>query len=151
VWHEARQELPWIFGASASASAGAAACMFLDLRDAGPARRLATGAVAIEVGLFQAMELRLGSIGEVYHHGPAAKLTWAAKSLAGAGAALLAGRGRRSRRAAIVGGALVSAGEVCLRYAVVQAGRQSARDPKYTVEPQRRRADSDGTKATTKL
>jgi formate-dependent nitrite reductase membrane component NrfD len=151
VWHEARRELPWIFGASASASAGAAACVFLDPRDAGPARRLAVGAVAIEGGLFQAMELRLGDIGKVYHHGAAARLAWAAKSLAGAGAALLAGRGRRSRRAGIIGGALVCAGEVCLRFAVVQAGRQSARDPKYTVEPQRRRADSKGTKATTKL
>jgi formate-dependent nitrite reductase membrane component NrfD len=150
VWHEARQELPWIFGASASASAGAAACMFLHPSDAGPARRLAIGAVAIEGSLFQTMELRLGTVGEVYHHGPAAKLSWAAKSLAGAGAALLAARGRRSRRAGIIGGALVCAGEVCLRFAVVQAGRQSARDPKYTVEPQRQRADRDGTKATTK-
>ena len=36
VWHEARQELPWIFGASAAASAGAAACMFLDPCGLGP-------------------------------------------------------------------------------------------------------------------
>jgi formate-dependent nitrite reductase membrane component NrfD len=150
VWHEARQELPWIFGASASASAGAAACMFLDPSDAGPARRLAIGAVAVEGALMQTMELRTGEVGKVYHHGSAAKLSWAAKGLAGAGAALLATRGRRSRVAATVGGALVCAGEVCLRYAVVQAGRQSARDPKYTVEPQRKRADRDGTKATTK-
>ena len=150
VWHEARQELPWLFGASASASAGAAACMFLDPAEAGPARRLAVGAVAVEGALMQTMELRTGEIGKVYHHGAAAKLSWAAKGLAGSGAALLATRGRKSRLAATVGGALVCAGEVCLRYAVMQAGRQSARDPKYTVEPQRKRAERDGTKATTK-
>ena len=78
VWHEARQELPWIFGASAAASAAAAASMFLDPADAGPARRLAVGAVAVEGALMQTMELRLGETGEVYHHGAAAKFSWAA-------------------------------------------------------------------------
>jgi formate-dependent nitrite reductase membrane component NrfD len=151
VWHDARHELPWLFGASAAASAGAAACVFLDPGEAGPARRLAVGAVAVEGALMQTMELRLGEVGEVYHHGAAAKLSWAAKGLAGAGSLLLATRGRRSRGAAALGGALVCAGEVCLRYAVMQAGRQSARDPKYTVGPQRKRAQRDGTKATTKL
>jgi hypothetical protein len=63
---------------------------------------------------------------------------------------LLALRGRKSRTAAVLGGALVCAGEMCLRWAVFKAGFQSAADPKYTVEPQRRRADSRGTKATTK-
>jgi hypothetical protein len=97
-----------------------------------------------------AMELRLGKVGEVYHHGTAGKLAWAAKALAGGGGLLLAKRGGRSRGAAMLGGALVCAGEICLRYCVMQAGKQSARDPKYTVEPQRKRADARGTKATTK-
>jgi formate-dependent nitrite reductase membrane component NrfD len=139
VWHEGRHELPWLFGASAAASAGAAACIFLDPDDAEPARRLAVGGVAAETALLQGMELRLGKVGEVFHRGSAGKLNLAAKALAGAGALLLAKRGQRSRAAAVAGGALVCAGEVCLRYAVMQAGRQSARDPKYTVEPQRER------------
>jgi formate-dependent nitrite reductase membrane component NrfD len=151
VWHEARQELPWIFGASAAASAGAAVCLFLDPAEAGPARRLAIGGVAAEGALMQTMELRLGEVGEVYHRGTAGKLSWAAKGLAGAGAAVLATRGRRSRRAAAFGGALVCAGELCLRFAVFKAGFQSARDPKYTVAPQRERAKRDGTRVTTKL
>jgi formate-dependent nitrite reductase membrane component NrfD len=151
VWHEARQELPWIFGASAVASAGAAVCAFLDPADAGPARRLAIGGVATEGALMQTMELRLGEVGEVYHRGTAGKLSWAAKGLAGAGAAVLATRGRQSRRAAALGGALVCAGELCLRFSVFKAGFQSARDPKYTVAPQRERANRDGTRVTTKL
>jgi len=44
---------------------------------------------------------------------------------------------------------MVCAGELCLRWSVYKAGFQSARDPKYTVKPQRERADRDGTKATT--
>jgi hypothetical protein len=45
----------------------------------------------------------------------------------------------------------VCAGEACLRWAVFKAGFQSARDPKYVVDPQRQRVERDGTKATTKL
>jgi Polysulfide reductase len=149
VWHEARQELPWLFGASAAASAGAAACLFLDPADAGPARRLAVGGVAAEGALMHAMDLRLGEVGEVYHQGAAGSFAWAAKGLAGAGATLLALRGRRSRAAAVLGGAMVCAGELCLRWSVYKAGFQSARDPKYTVKPQRDRASRNGAKATT--
>ena len=150
VWHEARQELPWLFGASAAASAGAAACLFLDPRDAGPARRLAVGGVAAEGAFMHAMELRLGEVGEVYHQGAAGSFARAAKGLAGGGAALLALRGRKSRTAAVVGGAMVCAGELCLRWSVYKAGLQSARDPKYTVKPQRERASRNGgSKATT--
>ena len=150
VWHEGRHELPWIFGASAAASAGAAASMFVPPRDAGPARRLAVAGVLAEGALMQAMELRLGRVGEVYHQGAAGKFSWAAKGLAAAGATLLAKRGRKSRTSAVLGGALVCAGELCLRWAVYKAGFQSARDPKYVVESQRRRVEQDGTKATTK-
>ena len=150
VWHEGRHELPWIFGASAAASAGAAASIFVPPRDAGPARRLAVAGVLAEGALTQAMERRLGTVGEVYRQGQAGKLSRAAKSLTIAGAALLAARGRQSRTSAVLGGAMVCAGELCLRWAVFKAGAQSARDPKYVVESQRRRAERDGTKATTK-
>ncbi|MFZ0341664.1 MAG: NrfD/PsrC family molybdoenzyme membrane anchor subunit, partial [Gaiellaceae bacterium] len=118
VWHEGRHELPWIFGASAAASAGAAASIFVHPGDAGPARRLAVAGVFAEGALMQAMELRLGKVGEVYRQGAAGRFSWAAKGLAGAGAALLARRGRKSRTAAVAGGAMVCAGELCLRWAV---------------------------------
>jgi formate-dependent nitrite reductase membrane component NrfD len=150
VWHEGRHELPWIFGASAAASAGAAAAIFTPTRDAGPARRLAVAGVLAEGALMQAMELRLGKIGEVYHEGAAGKFSWAAKGLSVAGAALLARRGGKSRAAAVAGGAMICAGELCLRWSVFKAGFQSARDPKYVVESQRQRIRQDGTKATTK-
>jgi formate-dependent nitrite reductase membrane component NrfD len=150
VWHEGRHELPWIFGASAAASAGALASMFVHPSEAAPARRVAVAGVIAEGVLMQAMELRLGKVGEVYHQGESGKLSWAAKGLAAAGAALLARPGRESRDAAVAGGALVCAGELCLRWAVFKAGIQSARDPKYVVESQRERIERHGTKATTK-
>jgi formate-dependent nitrite reductase membrane component NrfD len=150
VWHEARHELPWLFGASATASAGAAAGLFVHPDDAGPARRLAVAAAAIELALTEVMEHRLGEVGEVYKHESAGKFGKAAKLLTAAGATVLARRGRQSRGAQIVGGALVCAGGMCLRWSVVKAGSQSARDPKYTVKPQRERADREGTKATTR-
>jgi hypothetical protein len=38
-----------------------------------------------------------------------------------------------------VGGALVAAGELALRWSIYKAGFQSARDPRYTVIPQKER------------
>jgi uncharacterized membrane protein YebE (DUF533 family) len=99
----------------------------------------------------QVMERRLGTVGEVYKHGESGRYARAAKGLATTGALLLATKGRKSRGAAVLGGALVCAGELSLRWSVYKAGFQSARDPKYTVEPQRQRIAERGTKATTKL
>jgi hypothetical protein len=58
---------------------------------------------------------------------------------AGAAGALL---GRRSRAVSAVSGAALLAGSALTRFGVFGAGRASARDPKYTVGPQRRRARS---------
>jgi len=142
VWHEARKELPWLFGASAAASAGAATTMFMPVGESGPARRLAVAGVAAEVGLFEAMHHRLGFVGEVYRQGAAGKLARVSKALTAAGAAVLATRGRRSRGAAVTGSALVLAGELALRWSVFRAGFQSARDPRYTVIPQKQRKEA---------
>jgi hypothetical protein len=139
VWHEARKELPMLFGASAAASAGAAAAIFVPTEEAGPARRLAVGATVGELGLTQWMEKRLGFVGEVYKQDEAGKFGRISKLSTIAGAALLATRGKRSRAAAIAGGALVLAGELSLRWSVFRAGFQSARDPRYVVIPQRER------------
>jgi formate-dependent nitrite reductase membrane component NrfD len=139
VWHGARKELPWLFGASAAASAGAATAIFLPPKESGPARRLAVAGVAAELGLMEAMQHRLGFVGEVYKQEAAGKLARVSKALTAAGAAVLATHGRRSRGAAVAGSALVLAGELALRWSVFRAGFQSARDPRYTVIPQKQR------------
>jgi formate-dependent nitrite reductase membrane component NrfD len=139
VWHEARKDLPVLFGASAAASAGAATSLFLPPGEAGPARRLAVAGVAAELGLMEVMQERLGFVGEVYKQEAAGTLARAAKVLTAAGAAVLATRGRRNRGAAVAGSALVLAGELALRWSVFRAGFQSARDPRYTIIPQKER------------
>jgi formate-dependent nitrite reductase membrane component NrfD len=139
VWHEARHELPFLFGSSAAASAGAAAAMVVAPAEAGPARRLAVGGAVVENVVMKTMERRLGMVAEPYHQGEAGKYAKLAKACSLGGAAVLATAGRRSRVAAFAGGALLLAGEAALRWSVFKAGFQSARDPKYTVVPQRER------------
>jgi formate-dependent nitrite reductase membrane component NrfD len=139
VWHEARHELPFLFGSSAAASAGAAAAMVVAPAEAGPARRLAVGGAVVENVVMKTMEKRLGMVAEPYHQGEAGKYAKLAKACSLGGAAVLATAGRRSRVAAFAGGALLLAGEAALRWSVFKAGFQSARDPKYTVVPQRER------------
>jgi hypothetical protein len=85
------------------------------------------------------MEKRLGFVGEVYKQGRAGKYARLSKVCTATGAGLLAWRGGRSRAAAVGGGALVLAGELALRWSVFRAGFQSARDPRYTVLPQKER------------
>jgi hypothetical protein len=150
VWHEARAELPWLFGESALASAGAAATLLLPPDEAGPARRLAVAAAGAELVAMQVMEHRLGKLlSEPYRRGVSGKLTRASKLCVAAGACVLAKHGRGSRAAAVGGSALLLGGEMLLRWGVFKAGFASARDPKYTVIPQRERAQRQGTKATT--
>jgi formate-dependent nitrite reductase membrane component NrfD len=139
VWNEGRQELPWLFGASGAASAGAAAALFVAPAEAGLARRVAVGGVAAELGIFEAMRRRIGLVGEVYSQGDSGRLAKLSKACTVGGAGLLATAGKRHRAAAVAGSALVLAGEVALRWSVFKAGFQSARDPKYTVVPQRER------------
>jgi formate-dependent nitrite reductase membrane component NrfD len=139
VWSEARDELPWLFGASAAASAGAAAALVTPREAAGPARRAAIGGVVAELALTKAMERKLGFVGEVYRQGEAGRFLRIAKACTSAGAGVLALRGKRSPLAAAAGSALVLAGELALRWSVYKAGFRSARDPRYTVLPQRER------------
>jgi hypothetical protein len=145
AWSEGRAELPWVFGASACASAGAAATIFTPA--AGPARRAAIAGAVVELGVMQAMEKRLGLVGEVYKQGESGRYGRLSKACTAAGAGLLAWKGRESRAAAAAGGALVLAGSLALRWSVFKAGFQSARDPRYTVEPQKERLKQKGESA----
>jgi hypothetical protein len=49
--------------------------------------------------------------------------------------------GRRSRTASVISGAALMAGSALTRFGIFEAGQQSARDPRYTVVPQRERLD----------
>jgi formate-dependent nitrite reductase membrane component NrfD len=139
VWHEARKELPALFGAGAAVSAGAIATALAPVGQAGPARRLALIGATAELGLVALMEQHLDELAEPYHQGSAAAYGQAARALTAAGVVVTAGPARRRRSAAVAGATMLLAGAVCERWSVFKAGFQSARDPKYTVSPQRRR------------
>jgi hypothetical protein len=140
VWHEARRELPLVFAASSVASAGAAATILTPPREAGPARRLAVGGTVAELGATRLMKRRLGAfLAEPYEEGEAKRFDKLSKACAGVGAVTMALVGHRSRVAAAAGGALMLAGAGLERWSIFRAGFQSARDPKYTVVPQRER------------
>jgi hypothetical protein len=137
AWHEARQELPFVFGAGAAMSAGAAGVILTPPRHAAPARRLALVGAVAEVGLKETMEKRLGALGEPYKEGAGELFGHLSRGAVSAGAAVLALRGKRSRAAAVLGGALLSAGALAARWSVFKAGFKSAADPRYVVGPQR--------------
>jgi len=141
VWHEARAELPFVFGAGAALSAGAAAVMAAPPEVAAPARRLALGGAVAELALEQLMEKRLGDLGEPYEQGTPHRLAQVSRVTIAAGAGLLAAAGGRSRAASVVAGALMSAGALATRWSIFKAGFKSASDPKYTVRHQRERIE----------
>ena len=140
AWHEARRELPFVFAGSSAASAGAACAMIAPPRTARPARRLAIVGAALELTAASVMERRLGFLAEPYKRGRAGALATAAKGLTAVGALIMLLQGRQ-RRGAVGAGALLLAGSVAERFAIFRAGLDSARDPRYTIVPQRQRVD----------
>ncbi len=144
AWHEARRELPFVFAGSSAASAGAACAMIAPAGAARPARRLSIVGAALELTAAAVMERRLGFLATPYKRGPACALATAAKGLTAAGALTMLLHGRR-RGAAIGAGALLLAGSAAERFAIFRAGLDSARDPRYTVIPQRQRLEQQAT------
>lgn len=138
AWHDAHAELPFVFGGSATASAAGVALAATPLSENGPAVRMALAGASLEIVSTEIMLRRLGLPAESYSQGRAGTLMRAARVLTAAGA-VGAALGRRSRIVSAVAGGCLVAGSAALRFAVFDAGIQSARDPKYTVIPQRER------------
>ncbi|CAN5748687.1 polysulfide reductase NrfD [soil metagenome] len=140
TWHEARKELPFVFAASSTASAGAAAVILTSTEQAGAARRLAIGGAIAEIATSEYMKRRLGKLlSEPYKNDKAGRYEKLSIALTCAGATAIGVLGRRSRIAAAVGGAGILAGAIFKRWSVFEAGVESARDPKYVVLSQRER------------
>ncbi len=138
-WHAAHRELPFVFVGSAAAAAGGLGMVGAPVAEAGPARRMAVGGALLELATERRMEASMGITAEPLHTGKAGRLMRAGKVLTVAGASGAGLLGRRSRLAAAVSGAALLAGSACTRFGIFEAGQASARDPKYTVVPQRAR------------
>jgi hypothetical protein len=85
-------------------------------------------------------------LAEPYERDGARRFDKLSKVCTVAGATLMALFGRR-RTSAAAGGALILAGSALARWSIFRAGFQSARDPKYTVVPQRERLRDRGADA----
>ncbi|RJL23016.1 NrfD/PsrC family molybdoenzyme membrane anchor subunit [Bailinhaonella thermotolerans] len=141
-WHEGYRQMPFVFAGSAASAAGGLGMIAAPPAQAGPARRAAVLGAALELGAVERMRRSMGLAAEPYGAGRAGRLLRAATALSVAGAAGAAVLARRSRTAAILSGAALLASSACTRFAVFHAGVASARDPKYTVVPQRERLEA---------
>jgi formate-dependent nitrite reductase membrane component NrfD len=141
AWHDAHRELPFLFVASASAASGGFGMLTAPVSEAGPARRMAIAGAVAELAIERRMERSMGLSAETLHHGTAGRLMKASATLTAAGALGTALLGGRSRVAAAVSGLALMAGSACTRFGVFEAGQHSAKDPKYTIVPQRERAN----------
>jgi len=140
AWHSAHEDLPFVFCGSAAAASGGLGLIGSPLAEAGPARAFAVGGALVEMAAERRMERAMGLSAETLHHGEAGRWMRASVTLTAAGAvgALV---GRRSRVLSALSGAALMAGSFSTRMGVFEAGMTSARDPKYTVVPQRDRVD----------
>lgn len=139
AWHGGYRELPFVFAGSATAAAAGMALVAAPAAENAPARSAAIFGAALEITSARLMERRLGLVGETYRDGRAGRLMRTAEALSLAGAAGAALLGGRSRTVAALGGAALLAASACTRFGVFDAGLRSAKDPKYTVVPQRER------------
>lgn len=109
--------------------------------ESGPAQRLTIGGALLELGLEHRMERSMGLAAEALHEGKPGRLWRTAERLTALGAVTALGA-RRSRVLGVLSGAALLTGSGCTRFAIFEAGQESARDPRYTVVPQRERVNA---------
>jgi hypothetical protein len=139
AWHEGHREMPFVFVGSAASAAAGLGLLAAPVAQNGPAVRMAAIGAAGELTAVKLLERRIGIVAETYHEGRAGKLMRTAEALTVAGVGGALAFGRRSRLAAAVSGAALLTASACARFGIFEAGLASARDPKYTVQPQRER------------
>jgi len=141
AWNGGRRQLPFLFVGSAASAGGGFGLLAAPLEENEPALRMAPLGAVAELAAEQLMERRLGMVAEALHTGKAGRRLKLAKGLTAAGALLAASAGRRNRLAAALAGASLLAGSALTRFGLFEGGMESARDPKYTVGPQRERLE----------
>jgi formate-dependent nitrite reductase membrane component NrfD len=139
AWHDGHRYLPFVFAASAASAAAGLGLAGAPLRENEPVLRLGMLSGAAELALEKLMEKRMGLPGEAYEEGKAKRYGRIAQAVTAAGVLTAGLAGRRSRLAAAAAGAALLAGSAITRFAIFEAGLNSAADPRYTVVPQRER------------
>ncbi|MFC5138293.1 NrfD/PsrC family molybdoenzyme membrane anchor subunit [Actinomycetospora rhizophila] len=146
AWHDGYREMPFLFVGSAATAAAGLGLLAAPAAESGPARRTAIVGALLEVGAGRLMQRRLGMVAEPYERGRSGALVRAGEigTAVSAVAAQLVGRApaRRRRVASVLCGAALMVSSGLTRFGVFLAGKASAADPRYTVEPQRRRREA---------
>jgi hypothetical protein len=139
TWNAAHEDLPFVFVSSASLAASGLAMITTPVSEAGPARTMAVLGVLGDLAATKLMERRMDPVAaEPLHHGdPGRMLRWSERLAIAGGLGTLLG-GRQRVVAAVSGLALMTASALT-RFGVFEAGKESARHPRYTIEPQKRR------------
>ena len=144
AWHAGYREMPYVFAGSAASAAGGMGLLATAPDAAEPARRLAVLGACVELVAKRRLIRRLAatpgpaSLAEPYETGRTGAVFRVAEALTAGG---LAGAvlGRRSRALSALSGASLLVASALTRFGIFEAGMASARDPKYTIVPQRHR------------
>jgi hypothetical protein len=146
-WHAGYREMPYVFAGSAASAAGGLGLLATAPGAAEPARKLAVLGAGVELVAKRRLIRRLAAtpglessrgLAEPYEVGRTGTVLRLAEALTAGG---LAGAvlGRRSRALSALSGASLLAASALTRFGIFEAGMASARDPKYTIVPQRHR------------
>jgi hypothetical protein len=139
AWHDGFREMPFVFTGSGAMAAGGLGLVAAPLGQNAPARNLALAGLALEASAFELMLHRMGDlVAEPYSTGRGSSYIRAGQvlSVLGAAGAVL---GRRNRAISALSGTALMGASVATRWGLSHAGLASARDPRYTVIPQRAR------------
>ena len=142
VWFESRHQLPFVFVGSAAMASGGVQMILSPRQEARGARRFALIGSVTDLVAMHRLEQHLEDLelGEPLGTGAAGTKLRLAKALTIAGGlgTLLTGR---SRAVAVASGVALATASALTRFGMVEAGMVSAKDPKYTVGPQKRRLE----------
>ncbi|MFC7489614.1 MULTISPECIES: NrfD/PsrC family molybdoenzyme membrane anchor subunit [unclassified Knoellia] len=149
VWFESRAQLPFVFVGSAAMASAGVQMILSPVDQAAPARRLAVLGAATDLVAMQRLEAHLETRGidEPVSSGRAGSMLRLARTLTVVGGVgtLLAGR---SRVVAVAAGTALAGASALTRFGFVEAGLESARDPKYTVDLQKARLEERRSQGT---
>ncbi|HET7387638.1 MAG TPA: NrfD/PsrC family molybdoenzyme membrane anchor subunit [Nocardioidaceae bacterium] len=141
AWHDGHRHMPYTFAGSAASAAGGWGMLLAPRAENAPARAMALGGTALEAVTVELMKKRIGMTAEPYSRGRGGTLLQGARVANGTAVALSL-VGGRSRVAAALAGTAYLMGSVLTRFGIFAAGIDSAKDPAYTVSPQRDRQRS---------
>jgi len=140
IWQQLRTTMPFLFAASAAASAGSL-LKFFELGEVGDRAAWAFGLAGgiAELAASAAVERQAAVVERVGRplRGGLSGLLWKTARAFTAGGVVLALAPRRSKAARVASAICGAGGSLALRFAIFHAGKASARDPRATFEQQR--------------